>query len=352
MTNNSGSSATMRWRRVFAWLASGIITAVGMVLLAGALARAAIQRESKPPGQLVNVGGRLMHINCQGSGETTVVLDAGLMDFSVLWTDVQSRVAEFTRVCSYDRRGLGWSEPGSLPRTSHVVVADLRDLLEAAEIGPPYLLVGHSYGGLNARRFAQRYPQLVSGLVLVDAAHVDQLRRIPVLDSSRSIVTRQFESLTRLNMLGMLALRRGAIPARGLAEEPARQYRSVLAATAYFRGALSELDAMPASFAAQPEDSVTLTVPIVVVSRGRAELLPHVRGGEDLEQEWRVMQREFLALSNRSTQVVATNSAHDIHIQEPQVVTDAIRSVINALPQASLKQARGPARSDRGGLLH
>jgi pimeloyl-ACP methyl ester carboxylesterase len=194
---------------------------------------------------------------------------------------------------------------------------------------------------LNARRFAQRYPDLVSGLVLVDAAHVDQLRRIPTLDSSRRVVARQFQSLTRLNALGMLALRRGAIPARGLANEPARRYRSVLAATAYFHGALSELDAMPALFAAQPEDSVTLNVPVVVVSRGRAEPLPRFTDNEDVEREWRVMQREFLALSNRSTQVVATHSAHDIHIQEPQVVTDAIMSVLNALPAASLKQARG-----------
>lgn len=274
-----------------------------------------------------------MHINCQGQGEPTVVLDAGLMDFSVLWAGVQAHVATFTRVCSYDRRGLGWSEPGSLPRSSAVAVTELKDLLDAAHIAPPYILAGHSYGGMNARRFAQRYPKLVAGLVLVDAAHVGQIRRIPELDSARTATARQFRLLARFNALGMLAVAPGTIPARGLSAEPARQYRSVLASTSYFPGALSELDAMEASFAPQSEDTVTLNdLPVVVVSRGRAALHPepNVTMNEHLEKEWQLMQREVVALFPRSTQVVARESGHDIHVHEPAVVSNAIHAVFKS----------------------
>ncbi len=132
-----------------------------------------------PPGQLIDIGGYRLHLHAQGEGGPTVVLEAGNGDFSLTWSLVQPEAARLTRVVSYDRAGLGWSDRGPRPRTVDVAMDELRTLLHGAGIPGPYILVGHSYGGMVARLFAYRYPGDVAGLVLVDAAHEDQMERLP-----------------------------------------------------------------------------------------------------------------------------------------------------------------------------
>jgi hypothetical protein len=125
-----------------------------------------------PPGRLVDIGGWRLHVNCTGEsspGQPTVILEAGLGDFSVEWSLVQPRVARFARVCSYDRGGDGWSDLGPDPRTLHQIAGEWRTLLQKAEVSPPYVLVGHSYGGWLVRLYSYSYPGEVSGMVLVDA---------------------------------------------------------------------------------------------------------------------------------------------------------------------------------------
>ncbi|MGH9331314.1 MAG: alpha/beta fold hydrolase, partial [Vicinamibacterales bacterium] len=124
-----------------------------------------------PPGRLIDVGGYRLHLNGTGAGRPTVVLDAALGGSSVSWALVQPEVARFTRVCSYDRAGFGWSDAGPMPRTVGRIVGELRTLLDRAGEPSPYVLVGHSFGGLVLRVFAARYPADVAGLVLVDPAH-------------------------------------------------------------------------------------------------------------------------------------------------------------------------------------
>src|SRR5690242_14406475 len=110
------------------------------------------------PGKLVDVGGYKLHINCTGTGSPTVILDAGLGGTSLDWSKVQPAVTRFTRVCSYDRAGYGWSESGRGLRTSQQIVTELHLLLSRAKIEGPYVLVGHSAGGMNMRLYAYRYP--------------------------------------------------------------------------------------------------------------------------------------------------------------------------------------------------
>lgn len=144
----------------------------GLVLLAGGAAfcqgvAAARDRKKYPaPGRLVDVGGYRLHINCTGVKDgraPAVILEAAAASWSAFWCLVQPEIARITRVCSYDRAGLGWSDPGPSPRTSQQIADELHRLLTSAAIEPPYILVGHSLGGYHTRLFASRFSEEVAG---------------------------------------------------------------------------------------------------------------------------------------------------------------------------------------------
>src|SRR5579859_8285070 len=168
------------------WLRRIVLGILLLVLfLAGAgflyenISEARDRRFNPMPGKLINVDGRKMHINCTGEGSPTVILDSGLGDSYISWHKVQPEIAKFTRVCSYDRAGVGYSDPSNEPRTSQVIAEQLHALLQAAQIPPPFVLVGHSMGGYDVRLYASLYPNDVAGMVLVDASHPDQENRLP-----------------------------------------------------------------------------------------------------------------------------------------------------------------------------
>jgi pimeloyl-ACP methyl ester carboxylesterase len=123
-----------------------------------------------PTGKMVDLGGHRLHINCTGKGSPVVVVENGLGDFSFDWVLVQERVSRFTRICTYDRAGYAWSDPGPKPRTFAQINLELRDALAKLGEKGPYVLAGHSYGGAVVRNFAMTYPQVVAGMVQVDAA--------------------------------------------------------------------------------------------------------------------------------------------------------------------------------------
>ncbi len=135
------------------------------------------ERKYRPPGRLVDVGGYRLHIHCSGPEGArdgpTVVMDAGIGECSLGWSLVQPEIGGFARVCTYDRAGLGWSDRAPTARTSQQIVEELHALLVNAGIEPPYVMVGHSFGGLNVRLFASRFSEEVAGMVLVDSSHED-----------------------------------------------------------------------------------------------------------------------------------------------------------------------------------
>src|SRR3984885_6191148 len=137
------------------------------------------RRFNPSTGHLINVGGLKMHMDCTGQGSPTVILESGLGDSYVSWRKVQPQMEKFTRVCSYDRAGLGFSGTSSRPRTSQVIAEELHALLRAADVAPPYVLVGHSMGGFDVRLFASLYRGEVAGMMLVDASHPEQQERLP-----------------------------------------------------------------------------------------------------------------------------------------------------------------------------
>lgn len=150
-----------------------LILAIGGLSLYQAAATANDQRNYPPPGQLVDVGGYRMHIFCMGEGSPTVILDSLFPGTVSNWGWVQPEIARTTRVCAYDRAGLGWSEPGPEPRTQQQAARELQILLTNGEISGPYLLVGHSLGGLTSRMYASMYPDQVAGMVLVEGTNPD-----------------------------------------------------------------------------------------------------------------------------------------------------------------------------------
>jgi len=178
--NAPSATHSSRW-------ASRIIIGLAVVAILLAAAGAAYQslasaldRRSHPmPGQLVDVGGYKMHIDCAGQGTPAVILESGLGDSLFSWQKVQPKIAQFTRVCSYDRAGLGYSDSSPRPRTSKDFAEELHALLHNAGIPAPYVLVGHSMGGFDVRLYTNFYRSEVAGMVLVDSSHPEQQKRLP-----------------------------------------------------------------------------------------------------------------------------------------------------------------------------
>ena len=168
-------------RRIIIGVIFGVV--LGLLIDAAALYESLSERRdlrANPiPGELVDVGLYQLHIYCTGSGSPAVILESGLGDSYISWKKVQPQIAKFTRVCSYDRAGLGFSYYTRHPSTSKHFAQELHTLLHNAGIPPPYVLVGHSMGGFTVRLYASLYRSEVAGMVLVDSSHPEQQKRLP-----------------------------------------------------------------------------------------------------------------------------------------------------------------------------
>jgi pimeloyl-ACP methyl ester carboxylesterase len=156
-------------KRVLKWFGIVLVTLVLLGVAYQTIGTEIDKRNYAPRGQLYNVNGHQMHIYCVGDGSPTVILQAGGAAESFWWYWVQNQMAAHTRVCAYDRAGLGWSEPADSPRDPVTIVGELHTLLEEAGVQPPYVMAGHSYGGILTRIYAAQYPEEVTGVVMVDS---------------------------------------------------------------------------------------------------------------------------------------------------------------------------------------
>jgi pimeloyl-ACP methyl ester carboxylesterase len=167
------------------------------------------ERAYPPPGEMVDVGGYGLHINCTGQGSPTVILDAGSGLFSAQWVRVQRQVSDTTHVCAYDRAGMGWSEMGPDPRDAQQITSELHTLLSKAGIEGPYVLVGHSFGGMYMQTYAARYPEEVAGVALVDSStDPDQFSQRPEAQDSNEPQKQESSVGSQLVRLGV------SLPAR------------------------------------------------------------------------------------------------------------------------------------------
>jgi pimeloyl-ACP methyl ester carboxylesterase len=320
---------------------------VGGICLRGRRMTADLAAKYPAPGEMVDVGGYRLHIHCQGCdhgpNSPTVVLEAA--EFSLSWDLVQPEVATFARVCSYDRAGLGWSQRGPNPRTAATIVRELHRLLQVAGVEPPYVLVGHSKGGLYVRLYAHEYPDDVVGMVLVDAAHEEQELRFPEAivrqnQRGRQQAARLLGLMRPLNRFGLLAplLKRFSANLLGTIPERVREAGLAVALSdRFFTTVAEETLSLEENYAAVRAAKITALggIPLVVLTAVDqfAALEGRVPAAEveQLKAVVRELQAELSALSPNGRQVPAERSGHFIQVDKPQVVVDAIREVVEAV---------------------
>jgi pimeloyl-ACP methyl ester carboxylesterase len=308
-------------------------------LISQAFANAVDAARYPAPGKLVDIGNYQLHINCTGAGSPTVILDAGLGGTSLDWSKVQPVVARFTRVCSYDRAGYGWSQTGPGPRTSQQIVTELHALLAHAKINGPYVLVGHSAGGLNMRLYAYRYPQEVAGMVLLDATSEHQFAPFgthpayfPPQAVSAAAQVLQVFSVAAYFGVTRLALQTGLAPLEDFAAYPPAVKPVLLAQvsqTRYYSTQHDELAALQES-AAQVRAARLASpsygkLPLIVLSQDYSQ--DQSAQGKQMAATWDALQQDMASLSSNSQHSVAQHSGHYIHLDRPDLAIAAIQSV-------------------------
>jgi pimeloyl-ACP methyl ester carboxylesterase len=338
-------TATMRTSIETISTISRCVCVVTIVLAIAVLAAAG--STPAPPGKLVDLGGHKLHVNCKGKGRPTVVVENGLGDFSFDWILVQTRVAGFTRVCTYDRAGYAWSDAGPKPRTFAQINLELRDALAKLGERGPFVMVGHSYGGPVVRNFAATYPREVAGMVLVDAAFEGQ----------------------RVGIGGNKTMRLGEDAKGGSIPLPREEMKDSDRPAAHGDGAAEapqELDAMfkvlpPAEqklqlwaqklpeiedaensqrewsgeyfakWLAAPQAGTLGAIPLLVLTRAEGGY----DDGQDvpaaqLEKERKEGQAKLAELSSNSKQIIL-HCGHNMELEAPEDVSSAIRRMVEAV---------------------
>ncbi len=292
-----------------------------------------------PPGQLVDIGGHRLHLYCIGNGSPTVLLEAAATGWSLDWTLVQPAVARFTRVCAYDRAGLGWSDPGPLPRTGERMTRELRRLLDRSQIAGPYILVGHSFGGFVARLYREEHPREVVGMVLVDAGHESEMRQAEF----RTFVNAGKSMLPALRAMAILGIPRLLASFESLPPLLTQQeqkvpadIRPVLRAgwlrTSYPSTLADEGNGLIETLEQVRHIAPLGELPLVVLTATGPVWWPDMPGAVNqakFRKMWLGLQQELTDLSSNSRQILAAQSGHFIQFDEPGLVAGAIRQLVD-----------------------
>ncbi len=298
-----------------------------------------------PPGQMIDVGGHRLHLYCMGTGSPTVVLEAAAPGWSLYWSLVQPDVAKITRVCAYDRAGLGWSERGPLPRTGQRMARELHQLLTRAGISGPYILVGHSLGGFVARLYREEHPADIVGMVLVDAGHESEMRQAEF----RTFVNTGKSMLPAIRAMAVLGVPRivasfGSLPQFFSQQEDRvpEKVRSMLRAgwlrTSYTRALSDEGDALIETLEQVRHVGPLGDLPLAVLTATGPVWWPDMPGEVNpvkFRKMWLELQEDLTKLSSNSRQVFADQSGHFIQFDQPELVITAIRRLVETAHQKS-----------------
>jgi pimeloyl-ACP methyl ester carboxylesterase len=332
------------------WIPRSALSAVGPLALAlGAglvydqWSRWNMVRVYSPPGDLVEFDGARSHLHCIGEGSPTVLLEAGLdPSGSYSWRRVLPGIVATTRVCAYDRAGILWSEPRPGPRDAHRIADELHALLAAASEPPPYVMVGHSFGGLLVRVFDRRFKGELVGFVLVDSAHPTQLYRMPLgaIASEKAPLGRRLVAKF-LAATGITRLT--AAPPKDPPEAYARS--SMLAAQA-------EVQAFRESCAQAAETGKLDNRPLVVLTAGHVPPPQGMSGRtQNVFRDIRLaLQTELVMLSANADHRVSPRAGHFVQLDDPAAVITAIRDVVTAVRAGTRVRKAAPDPNDGASL--
>jgi pimeloyl-ACP methyl ester carboxylesterase len=282
------------------------------------------RRRYPAPGRLVDVDGRKLHLFCEGDAAgPTVIIEQGAASPSIVWRPVQKAIASFARVCTYDRPGFLWSDPDKTNRSLEDRVTDLHALLQSAALPAPYILVGHSMGGLLVRQFARTYPNLVAGLVLVDSPDEATVFR-PALRPFFTQGVRMQQILGITARLGLVRLIGRHVPMLMLPEDDVGY--ALCATPRHAAAAANDMRAMMNASEAvrQPSPPGSLgNRPLIVLGHG----IPFPPMAAAMEEGWSDGLRRVCQLSTDSELIVAAKSGHLIYVDEPELVVESVRRV-------------------------
>jgi pimeloyl-ACP methyl ester carboxylesterase len=322
-----------RFRKTLVTIATLALAVLTVGMTYEAIGRILDARKYPMRGQMVDIGGYRLNINCTGTGSPTVILESGLGEQAQSWVAVQRGVEGFTRVCSYDRAGYGRSDRSPQTRSSLQIARELHALLNDSQKSGPYVLVGHSFGGYNVRVYTGLYPNEVSGVVLVDSSHEDQEQFEPasVRKTADGLQTlAPFVPLLRF--FGVLRLRDrlrpATVPGSKLSQATMQELSALTLRPNYLPTVLREYAVLGTDSATQVRSAGNLgDLPLIVLTAGR----PTDPGNRDLDgfrKAWmEILQPSLASLSPRGKQVVVMDSDHMIPYEDPDAIVKAIRCV-------------------------
>jgi pimeloyl-ACP methyl ester carboxylesterase len=332
-------------------LGRGAILLVGLlvvILVAGAIYQAAAGasdlKNYPTTGKLYDIGDYSLHLDCTGEGSPTVVLEAGSGSPGLVWTPVQREIEKSMRVCSYDRAGYGYSESAAGPLSPLQVASDLRALLKAANVPGPYILVGHSAGGVYVRAFASQYPSEVVGMVLVDSSHEGENLILPPewvkINKTQNTMIAIGRAMSPFGLMRLSHMFDAVIAGVTMDPQVGAAYLAATYQTRFCRSMAEEVEAL-ANTPYQPDTPGALgDMPLIVLTADTPQELLEAQipgylkstvGPEVVAKVFqanREMQQSLVGLSSQGRQIMVPNSGHMIQLEQPGVVIDAIREVL------------------------
>jgi pimeloyl-ACP methyl ester carboxylesterase len=332
-------------------LGRGAIISTGLLvvlLVAGAIYQAAASasdlKKYPPPGKLYDVGQYRLHLYCTGEGSPSVVLEAGSSSPGLTWASVQREIEKSTRVCSYDRAGIGYSESAGGPLSPQQVASDLHALLKAANVPGPYIMVGHSAGGVYMRAYTSKFPSEVVGMVLVDSSHEGENLILPPewvkLNQTQNTMMAACRVMSPFGLMRLSHMFDAVITGISMDAQVGAAYLAATYQTRFCRVSAEEVKALAAT-PYQPDTPGSLgDMPLIVLTADTLEEQLQVQipaylkatiGAEVISRVFqanREMQKSLVGLSRVGRQIMVPNSGHMIQLEQPGVVIDAIREVM------------------------
>jgi pimeloyl-ACP methyl ester carboxylesterase len=313
-------------RRILLGLLAFLVAIASAGLIYQAVAQHIDERRFPPPGQLVDIGGYKLHINCIGHGSPTVILDAAGGNSSASWGLVQPGLARSTRVCAYDRAGMGWSERGPVPRDLKQHVGELHALLSRAEIEGPYVMVGHSYGGRVALVYANEYPSDVVGMVLIDPGKLDDDARFP--PENRADLAAENRTVFVARWLAPFGVVRLLLPQTDYADLPVHDREANDAfnvTTKFFRTVSDQYRVLPQTYMQQREVTDLGSMPLIVMSASAPD--------DATRRVWTEMNGELARISTVGAHRVVQGATHAellYKLEHARLTINAVQEVLNA----------------------